>query len=816
MALRDKFYGLPFIRGVLRRLDESENRIGSLEHTVGDMVEKANEVHVKEQAPIVENLETMEYPEFRKKRAHEIKNNILDKSGEIKNISVIQENLCCGCSACGNTCPNGAILFEKNIEGFLYPKVDSEKCTNCSECLNVCPAVNVCGERVENQVEYAVKAKDENLRKSTTGGAFITLAKWCIDEGGYVCGPVNDGLFKVNHVVANDMDTVIKMASRKYTQSDMKNCFKEIKTLLDENKKVMFTGLACQVAGLRNYLKNDFENLITVDVECFGNQSPDVYEKYIKEKYDLDNIEEVSQTDKHVFGRGQLNGTVVTYKDGTKKAVSERFDSFYKSIKNGLNMRKSCGDCSYRNYNQIADISLRHIPNHIRLEATDIDNKDISLLAVNTPKGEKVYEATKELFAYNYRFKNNLELKSEVVVAPKRDYFFNLLRKTTLDKAVSFATQDKYDVAVIGLWYGRNYGSMITYYALHQVLSSLNLSVLMVNNALLSGNEVFTDKTNPRLFAENRYNISEIFPLSRLEELNNHADAFLIGSDQLWNYYLSRPYKQMYYLDFVHDDKKRIAYGTSFGSSSFNGPADEVLRVKENLGRFDFVSVREEYAVDVCRDTFGVESVKVLDPVFLCEREEYHKLTDEISHTVNEKYILGYILDPDAEKTVALERLAEKYDCRAYVILDEPPWKFKENCDRMGLKEDSRITILHEVEVREWLSWIKNASYVVTDSFHGSCFAIIFERQFMSFVNNRRGGKRFYDLLERFNLQEYMVEDASKLLELSKLDDKIDYDKVYEIINEDKKFSMNWLKNALFSQKVSKTDAMYEKKYETN
>ena len=731
----------------------------------------------------------------------------VEKMNEVNNVSVLPEENCNGCSACFAKCENGAIKLLANGEGFLYPVVDEDKCTKCGACFDVCPEVNVCKSISTQQNEYAVTAQDGVRAQSTSGGAFRTIADEFIKQGGYVCGPALYDICKVSHKISNDK-TIAAIGRRKYVQSDMGDSFRQVKELLEKGEKVLFSGVACQVAGLKNFLGKEYDNLLTLDVMCFGAQSPLVYERYLDENYGLENIKVADPTSKQCFGKGQGNGMRIVFNDGNERAISERYDSFWQSMHAGLNVRKSCKDCSYLDYNEVADISLRNVPNDLVFEITDMDNKALTLVATNTKAGEDFISGIE--FKFKEKLENNLPLKSEIKYSKNRDYFFEMMGKTNMNKASYYAAKDKYDVAVIGLWYGRNYGSMITYYGLHQVLTSMNLSVLMVNNALMSPSEEITGRTNPRFFADRYYHISDIFPLPVIHELNEHADTFLLGSDQLWNYYLSRPYKQTYYLDFVEDNKKKIAYGTSFGSSQFNGPKGEALRVKENLSRFDYVSVREEYATDVCKETFGVDAVKVLDPVFLCDRNEYHKLVDEVETPKDEKYILAYILNPEEEKTKALEELAIKYDCNVYVILDEPPWKFEENSEAMGLTKDSRITILKEVEVREWLSWIKNASYVVTDSFHGSCFAIIFERQFMAIVNNKRGGKRFPDLLGHFNLLDYMVEDAAQLLEKSKLDTVIDYNKVNEIIENDRKFSMDWLKNAIFSPKKMKTYTVYE------
>ena len=128
----------------------------------------------------------------------------------------------------------------------------------------------------------------------------------------------------------------------------------------------------------------------------------------------------------------------------------------------------------------------------------------------------------------------------------------------TCDKEIN-DMKDKYDVAVYGLWYGNNYGSIITYYALTRVLESLNYTYAMIRNPL--GREIDIDALNrshPLKFARDRYEVTPLLPINRLSELNNNFSAFVLGSDQMWNYNLSRPYGQSYFFDFVADDKVKL------------------------------------------------------------------------------------------------------------------------------------------------------------------------------------------------------------------------------------------------------------------
>ena len=219
--------------------------------------------------------------------------------------------------------------------------------------------------------------------------------------------------------------------------------------------------------------------------------------------------------------------------------------------------------------------------------------------------------------------------------------------------------------------------------------------------------------------------------------------------------------------------------------------------------------MREDYAVDICRDTFGVDSVQVLDPVFVCEHKEYEKVLQDVKPQEEEKFIFSYILDPTSEKGKMLENLYKKYGMKIDVVLDEPPWNFKMNREKFELPNPVGIEFKRNVPVQEWLWFIKNAEYVVTDSFHGACFAIIFKKKFIVIRNNKRGGLRFTSLLGRFGILDRLVESEEEVVLTDKLTEEIDYKKVYEIIQDDKEEAVKWLRQAIYSTKKVKRSSVY-------
>ena len=128
-------------------------------------------------------------------------------------------------------------------------------------------------------------------------------------------------------------------------------------------------------------------------------------------------------------------------------------------------------------------------------------------------------------------------------------------------------------------------------------------SVLMIDKPRIAREDVESQMTHSRAFANKHYEISKPYKLEELHELNEYCDAFIMGSDQLWNYGISKNFGKSYYLDFVKPGKKKIAYATSFGHAKDFAPLDERKIISNLMKDFDAISVREADGVKICRDS---------------------------------------------------------------------------------------------------------------------------------------------------------------------------------------------------------------------
>ena len=198
-------------------------------------------------------------------------------------LQVVDKHLCCGCEACVQICPKQCISFTEDEEGFKYPHVDKATCIDCGLCEQVCPFLHKV-DPIKPEAIYAAQNLDkEEVYQSSSGGLFILLARKTIESGGVVFGARFDKEWNVKHSYTETFDGIRTFMGSKYVQSRIGNCYKEAKSFLESGRMVLFTGTSCQIAGLRNYLRKDYEQLLTADVICHGVPSPKIWQSYLNE-----------------------------------------------------------------------------------------------------------------------------------------------------------------------------------------------------------------------------------------------------------------------------------------------------------------------------------------------------------------------------------------------------------------------------------------------------------------------------------------------------------------------------------------------------
>ena len=267
------------------------------------------------------------------------------------------------------------------------------------------------------------------------------------------------------------------------------------------------------------------------------------------------------------------------------------------------------------------------------------------------------------------------------------------------------------------------------------------------------------------------------------------ADIFVVGSDQVWRPgRISWKTYDAYFLGFLKSDIKRISYAASFGHDNVKLPPYAKRKYAVLLKKFSFVSVREYSGVEICRREFGVDAKVVLDPTMLLPRTDYDEIADSYSSSASEKpYCFEYVLDKTQFKDSVVNAVSQNLKVPRLSILP------KGNISDSSSKAED--CVLPPVE--EWLNGIRNAKFVVTDSFHGTVFSILFHTPFCVLGNKRRGATRIKSILGMFGLESRFVDSAEQNAIESVVNAEIDWQKVDSILAEKREMSLTLLQNAL-------------------
>lgn len=317
---------------------------------------------------------------------------------------------------------------------------------------------------------------------------------------------------------------------------------------------------------------------------------------------------------------------------------------------------------------------------------------------------------------------------------------------------------------------GNNYGGILQAYALQKVLRDMGHDVTTLRfrpnvswvpsgykkhlltlrrfvSKYLKGNKTIIccnpDKQTLFAFQEldrfihTRMNCLEVSAPLTIKKLPKF-DAYIVGSDQVWRPVYS-PCLPNFYLDFIVDSSvKRIAYAASFGVDTWEADEEMTARIRPLAQRFDAISVRETSGIDLCKDYLGVRAEWMPDPTLLLTANDYLKLCNS-RQAINNPYIAAYILDKEDKVLQFMDRIAQE---------------LKLPVKNLGHFDWSSCSDSPET----WIEGISQASFVLTDSFHGTVFSLLFERPFLSLINSERGTSRFTSLLDSVGLRNRLID----------------------------------------------------------
>lgn len=323
-------------------------------------------------------------------------------------------------------------------------------------------------------------------------------------------------------------------------------------------------------------------------------------------------------------------------------------------------------------------------------------------------------------------------------------------------------------IAILTLPLSTNYGGVLQNYALQQALKDMGhtpftfdlgqftwIDCLIFNlksivksilgrpcQFILSPRDYMYKERPLRIFVENHVKL--LYPRVKrptIEILKKYnIDAVIVGSDQVWRakYY---PHTCDMFLQFVKDKNiKKISYAASFGTHEWEYPKDKTALCKSLIKDFSAISVRENSAIDLCHHFLGVDAIQVLDPTLLLTEDDYKRLINNIPINKN-KFLFAYLLDISENKVSYVESIAKAKSLTPIII-----------------SAGKHLTQNDSVEL--WLSYFRDAAFVITDSFHGTVFSIIFKKNFITIANKKRGNDRMTSLLSLLDLTNRLVDEC--------------------------------------------------------
>lgn len=310
---------------------------------------------------------------------------------------------CTGCMSCYNACRHDAIEIRVDKDGFLCPSIDNDKCVDCKLCELSCPVVTTSSAKGNDAPKaYALWCtKDRTL--SSSGGAFSAFARNIIAKGGVVFGAVYDEELNLYHTEVSTVEGLTPMRGSKYIQSNIGTTFRKVREYLRNDRYVLFCGTPCQIDGLKSFLRKDYEKLFLLDIACHGVPSNGVFQSYKKKL-------------EHKLGMPLKGQKVVNFSfrrcDRWDKVSSFTTDNkkwhyifgvnalFMEAFDTNADFRECCYTCRYSCVPRVGDCSIADfwgLGRHGRPFSHDVMN-GVSLVLVNTPKGQKFLDNLEDIF----------------------------------------------------------------------------------------------------------------------------------------------------------------------------------------------------------------------------------------------------------------------------------------------------------------------------------------------------------------------------------------------------------------------------------
>ena len=373
-------------------------------------------------------------------------------------IDIIDKSKCSGCHACSNACPKDCINMIRDEEGFLYPTINKNLCINCELCEKVCPIIShvSINKQYSDITAYAAYTMNEQIRlQSSSGGIFTELAAYVIQHGGVVFGAAFDDKWNVHHVCVDTVEGLDRLRGSKYVQSTIGETYSFVKAYLQDGKIVLFTGTPCQISGIYSFLNKDYDNLITQDIVCHGAPSPKVWEKYVKFR----EIKAKSKISRVFFRNKEFGWKTFSlsfqFANRSKYVQIFKKDVYMQGFISNLYLRPSCYNCSFKTKVRLSDITLADFWGIQNVIPEMDDDRGVSLVAVNSEKGRKLFDAIKKNLVYKsvdieQAIKYNTAMTESAPLHRNRKKFFRNISQSPFDGIIEKHLKSTFVIRFLG------------------------------------------------------------------------------------------------------------------------------------------------------------------------------------------------------------------------------------------------------------------------------------------------------------------------------------------------------------------------------
>lgn len=337
-----------------------------------------------------------------------------------------------------------------------------------------------------------------------------------------------------------------------------------------------------------------------------------------------------------------------------------------------------------------------------------------------------------------------------------------------------------------------NYGAFLQTFALSETLKRLGYKVEIIDFRLPEISQGIIKDIfkrffiNKRVFANARAEFLELTTeqYSDSNELRVKPpviDLYVVGSDQVWNEEITKEVRDTYFFDFLPDDKKRVAYAASFGTEEWLYNEQDTAEIKALLHKFHAISVREKSALQYCEEKLGLNALQVLDPTLLLD--DYSRIAGKNIPEKNDLVCFKFVKDESFFEFA--RKLGTLSDKKVVFLNNNRPVK--------------KVKSIYFPTIKKWLWAIGGASLIVTDSFHGLCFSILYRRQFIVIPGNKERFVRLHSLLELLGLTSRIFYSYEEVLEGDRWKDSIDYAEVYDKLEKERLNSIDFLQRCILS-----------------